>query len=100
MFGKATLVKELTVPISIDGGIEIILTQVSPVFVTCIMDGSKVKRVHADAGIEFLSDGGFIGLSYKPGYEITDICNRAALERQIRAEAEENEAMQAHIQGD
>lgn len=99
MFGKAHTVSNLTIDVSLNGGIGVIMTQVAPVVVTCTMDGSKVSKVHADEGIEFLSEGGFVGVEYKAGYDITELCNKAAIEREMRANTEENEEMRSTNHG-
>jgi spore germination protein GerM len=91
MFGKAHTVSDLSIDVSLNGGISIIMNQVSPVVVTCTMDGAKIVRIHADEGIEFLSEGGFIGVEYKPGYDITELCNRRSIEKELRQIAEEND---------
>lgn len=99
MYGKALIVKDLQIEVSICGGIDIVMKQVQPVTVTCIMDGSKITRVHADDGIEFASEGGLLSVEYKPCFDITELCNKAALERQMRDEQREREEMELHTKG-
>lgn len=97
MYGKALEVGGLKVSISLDGGIEIEMVQLSPVTVTVVLDGAIVSCVHADEGIEFVSDGGLLSLSYKNGANITELCDRKVLAKRLRDMAEENEAMLIHV---
>lgn len=89
MFGKALEVSDLKISASIDGGIEVQMSQVAPVVITCIMDGDTVVRVHADQGIEFASDGGLLTMSYMRCADITSICDRKALSKKLRAAEED-----------
>lgn len=100
MFGKGIEVTDLAISVSVDAGVDILMKQARPVFVTCIMEGEKISRVHADEGIEFLSDGGFFSVQYKPCSDITNICDVRAFEKKIRAMVEESEAMQVHTKGE
>jgi len=93
MFGKALTVSDMVITASINDGINIEMAQVAPVVVTCVMDGSVVKQVFADEGIEFISEGGLLGVEYKRGADITEICDRKAMAKQIRANEEENDEM-------
>ena len=95
MFGKAHTVSGLVIDVSLNGGISLAMNQVAPVVVTCTMDGSKISRVHADEGIEFASNGGFLSVGYKAGYDITELCNRAAMEREMRAAEQDEESFKA-----
>jgi len=91
MFGRPLTVSDLKIDVSLNGGISIIMEQAAPVVVTCVMDGDKIARVHADEGIEFLSAGGFVGVEYKTGYDITELCNRRSMEKKLRLIDEEND---------
>ena len=96
MIGTALEVSDMKIEVSICGGIDIPMQQVAPVVVTCVMDGSKVSKVYADEGISFLSEGGFVGLDYKAGMEITEICDRAEFGRKLRAKQVESDEMKLH----
>lgn len=100
MFGKALTVSDMIITASINDGINIEMTQVAPVVVTCVMDGSTVSKIYADEGIEFVSEGGLLGIEYKRGADITEFCDRKAMAKQIRANEEENGHMQAHNKGE
>lgn len=97
MFGKALEVDGLKVSASIDGGMEIPMKQVAPVVVTCIMDGETITKVHADEGIEFATEGGLITMTYARCADITDICDRRAMQKTLRVIAEEGDAMKLHV---
>ena len=99
MFGRSLTVSGMKIEVSINGGIDIPMDQVAPVVVTCVMDGSKVVTVYADEGMEFVSEGGFLGYRYEPGIEITEICDRSEVAKQIKAKDEENDAMTVHTRG-
>ena len=99
MFGKALTVSDMVITASINDGINIEMTQVAPVVVTCVMDGSAVTKVYADEGVEFVSEGGLLGVEYKRGADITEICDRKAMAKQIRANEEENDQMQVYNKG-
>lgn len=100
MFGKALTVSDMVITASINDGVNIEMRQVAQVVVTCVMDGSEVSKVFADEGIEFISEGGLLGVEYKRGADITEICDRKALAKQIRANEQENEEMQLHNKGE
>lgn len=100
MFGKALEVSGMSISACINEGINIEMQQDVPVTVTCVMDGNTVTAVYADEGIEFTSESGFISVDYKVGADITRICDRRALEKQIKAQAEENDAMYVHTKGE
>ena len=100
MFGKALTVSDMVITANINDGINIEMTQVAPVVVTCVMDGSTVAKVYADEGVEFISEGGLLGVEYKRGADITEICDRKAMAKQISANEQENEEMQAHNKGE
>ena len=89
MFGKALTVRGMKIEASINGGISIEMEQVAPVVVTCVIDGTRVVTVYADEGIEFVSAGGFVGVDYKAGMDITEICDKRELARQIKAQEDE-----------
>lgn len=99
MFGKALTVDDLEISVCLNGGIDIVMRQVSPVVVTCVMDGERVDRVHADQGIEFLSDGGFIGVDYKPCADITHLLERREWKKKLDKEADDADAMKLHNHG-
>jgi hypothetical protein len=100
MFGKALEVSGMSISACINEGIEIEMSQAAPVVVTCVMDGDTVTKIYADEGIEFIREGGFISIDYKAGADITRICDRRALEKKIKAQAEENDAMYVHTKGE
>lgn len=99
MFGKALAVDDLEISICLNGGIDIPMRQASPVVVTCVMDGDVVERVHADEGIEFLTDGGFIGVSYKPCADISHLLERREWQKKLDKAADDNDAMRLHNSG-
>lgn len=96
MFGRALKVEGLTMALSINGDIDIPMTQVDPVTVTLVMDGDSVHSVHADEGVDFQSAGGFISLEYKPCADITHLYSkrdwRKMLARQEQDEQSEEVA--------
>lgn len=100
MFGKALTVSDMVITASINDGINVEMTQVTPVVVTCVMDGSAITKVYADEGIEFVSEGGLLGVEYKRGADITEISDRKAMAKQISANEEENGDMQIHNKGE
>ena len=100
MFGKALEVSKLKITVSINDGINIPMEQVKPVWVTCLMDGQRVATVYADQGITFQSEGGFFSQYMGTGCDISEYCNKAELARKIKAQDEENDAMQIHNKGE
>lgn len=96
MFGKALTVSDMVITASINDGVNLEMRQVAPVVVTCVMDGSVVTKTYADEGIEFVTDGGLLGVEYKRGADITEICDRKALAKQIRENEQANEEMKVH----
>ena len=100
MFGKALTVSDMVITASINDGVNIEMAQVAPVVVTCVMDCAAVSKVFADEGIEFVSEGGLLGVEYKRGADITGICDRKAMAKQIRVNEQENDQMKAHNKGE
>jgi hypothetical protein len=99
MNGVALLVKDLQITVSINDDCNIAMKQCEPVYVTCVMDGAKIVRVHADDGIEFETPGGILSVSYGQCADITSLCDKAALERQMQADKQEREQMEIHTRG-
>jgi hypothetical protein len=97
MYGKALEVSGLVVTASVHGDLEVVMTQVSPVTVTCLMDGQNVIKVHADEGIEFATEGGLLTLTYMRCADITYLCNRKELAKRLRAIEEEGDVMTIHV---
>jgi len=93
------VVSNLETDISVGGGLSIPVRQVQAVTLTCIIEDGTIVRVYADDGVEFSTDGGGIKLSYGSCYEVTHLCDRRALEKQMRAEQREREEMEIHTRG-
>jgi len=94
------VVSNLETDISVGGGLSMPVRQVQAVTLTCIIEDGTIVRVYADDGIEFATGQiGGIKLSYGPCYEVTHLCDRRALEKQMRAEQREREEMEIHTKG-
>ena|SRR5471032_335463 len=76
-------VRGLTATISVHGDLDVTLQQVGVVSVSCYIEGrgNKPFKVTADDGIEF--GGAGVLLSLPAAYNVTEICDLAALEREI-----------------
>lgn len=93
------VVSNLETDISVGGGLSLPVKQMQAVTVTCIIEDGTIVRVYADDGVEFATEAGGIKLSYGPCYEVTHLCDRRALEKQMRAEQREREEMEIHTKG-
>lgn len=99
MIGTALEVDDLSVSVSINGMVEVKLSQVKPAVITVTVEGGDVQKAYADEGLDLVSDGGCITLSYAPAMEITSICDRKALSKKLRARQDDNDAMALHTRG-
>lgn len=99
MIGTALEVDDLSVSVSINGMVDVTLSQVRPAVITVTVESGDVQKAYADEGLELLSVGGKISLSYALGEEITSICDRKALSKKLRARQDDNDAMALHTRG-
>lgn len=91
---KFTIVKNLKSTISLDGGMDIELVQVGAAQVDIELDGARIVSVKAPLGVVF---AGSCGRLVREDYcDITDLCDLAALRKQLADEQEERDEVLIH----
>ena len=88
-----TTITGLSTTIYAEGGFDEVLTQSRPASIDCHYRGSQLVKVTAPDGIVFTGPSGMLSRPYD--YDITDLCDLAAVARQVEAEKIERAELRA-----
>lgn len=95
---KQTLIKDLKSTVNFcDGSDDIELVQVGVAEVDVELRDGVIVRVTAPQGIVFARGG--LRVSREDYCDVTDLCDRAAIKKQLASEQEERDEMRIHTSG-